>query len=61
MIGKNAEAYAAEWLLLQKTQNPRLINENSYKLRAAYDGARTIFKVVTWYLVRAIFKESAIF
>jgi hypothetical protein len=41
-------AYAAEQLLLQetffKTQNPWLINESSFKLRVAYDGARMVNK-----------------
>jgi hypothetical protein len=39
-------AYAAERLLFSrnffKPQNPRLINESGFKLRAAYDGTCTI-------------------
>ena len=40
--GKNAAAYAAEWFVLQETQNPRLINESGLKLRVGYNGARTV-------------------
>ena len=43
---KNAAAYDTERLLLLyyffKTHNPRLINESGFKLRVAYDGARTV-------------------
>ena len=30
-----------------KTQNPRLINESSFKSRGAYDGARTVSILIT--------------
>jgi hypothetical protein len=46
MPKKNAAVYAAERLMFLfhffKAQNPRLINESGFKLRAAYDGARTV-------------------
>ena len=47
---KNAAAYDAERPLILdfffKSQNPRLINESGFKLRAAYDGARTVFTIL---------------
>ena len=38
----NAAAYTTKNFF--KAQNPRLINESGFKSRAAYDGARTVYK-----------------